>query len=96
MFTVKPVRMTSPSTSSPHRPSFNPGEAAQLPNGWRFSSRLLIPLFVLFFLIIFFVPWTQTITVTGQMSAHTPFERPQDIEAQITGHIQSWHVFERD
>ncbi len=71
-------------------------EAAQLPNGWRFSSRLPIILFVFFFLTIFLVPWTQTVTVTGQMSAYTPFERPQDIEAQITGRIKKWHVLEGD
>lgn len=71
-------------------------EAAQLPKGWRFSSRLPIILVALFLLTIVFIPWTQTVTVTGQMSAYTPFERPQDIEAQITGRIKKWHVFEGD
>jgi len=71
-------------------------EDAQLPVRWRFSSRLPITLVLLFLLIIIFVPWTQTVTVTGQMSAYTPYERPQDIEAQITGRIKKWHVFEGD
>ncbi len=71
-------------------------ENAQLPKGWRFSSRLPIALVLFFWLIIIFVPWTQTVTVTGQMSAYTPYERPQDIEAQITGRIKKWHVFEGD
>lgn len=71
-------------------------EEAQLPKGWRFSSRLPIILFVLFLLTIFLVPWTQTVTTTGQMSAYTPYERPQDIEAQISGRIKKWHVFEGD
>lgn len=71
-------------------------EAAQLPQGWRFSSRLPISLVLLFLLIIIFVPWTQTVTVTGQMSAFTPYERPQDIQAQISGRIKQWHVFEGD
>jgi len=69
---------------------------AQLPEGWRFSSRLPIILFALFLLTIMFVPWTQTVTVTGQMSAYTPNERPQDIEAQITGRIKKWHALEGD
>lgn len=69
---------------------------AQLPVRWRFSSRLPVTLVVLFLLIIIFIPWTQTITVTGQMSAFTPYERPQDIEAQIAGRIKKWHVFEGD
>ncbi|MBX3335439.1 MAG: HlyD family efflux transporter periplasmic adaptor subunit [Nitrospira sp.] len=67
---------------------------AQLPEGWRFSSRLPIVLFALFLLTIIFVPWTQTVTVTGQMSAYTPHERPQDVEAQITGRIKTWHALE--
>ncbi|MDH5724932.1 MAG: biotin/lipoyl-binding protein [Nitrospira sp.] len=69
-------------------------EKAQLPKGWRFSSRLPVALVLLFWLIIMFVPWSQTVTVTGQMSAYTPNERPQDIEAQITGRIKKWHALE--
>ncbi len=69
-------------------------EAVQIPERLKFSSRLAIKLVVLFLLIIAFVPWTQTITVTGQLSAYNPYERPQDIESQITGRIKKWHVFE--
>lgn len=58
-------------------------EAVEIPERLRFSSRLAIKLVLLFILIIAFVPWTRTITVTGQVSAYTPFKRPQDIEAQI-------------
>ena len=71
-------------------------ENAQLPKGWRFSSRLPVTLVLLFLLIIVFVPWTQTVTVTGQMSAYAPYERPQDIEAQITGRIKKWYALEGD
>ena len=69
-------------------------EAVQIPERLKFSSRLAIKLVVLFLLIIAFVPWTQTITATGQLSAYNPYERPQDIEAQITGRIKKWHIFE--
>ncbi|MGH7205239.1 MAG: HlyD family secretion protein [Nitrospiraceae bacterium] len=69
-------------------------EAVQIPERLRFSARLAIKLVLLFTLVIAFVPWTQTITATGQLSAYTPYERPQDIEAQITGRINKWHVFE--
>ncbi|MBS0171090.1 MAG: biotin/lipoyl-binding protein [Nitrospira sp.] len=69
-------------------------EAVQIPERLRFSSRLAILLVGFFMLIVAFVPWTQTITVTGQLSAYTPFERPQDVEAQITGRIRKWHIFE--
>lgn len=69
-------------------------EQAQLPKGWKFSSRLPVTLLLLFLLTVIFVPWTQTVTVTGQMSAYTPSERPQDVEAQITGRIKKWHALE--
>lgn len=69
-------------------------EAVQIPERLRFFSRLAIGLVLLFLLLIAFLPWTQTITVSGQLSAYTPSERPQDIEAQITGRIKKWHVFE--
>ena len=69
-------------------------EAVQIPDRLKFSARLAIKLLLVFALIIAFVPWTQTITATGQLSAYSPYERPQDIEAQITGRIKKWHVFE--
>lgn len=69
-------------------------EAVQIPERLRFSARLAIKLVLLFTLVIAFVPWTQTITASGQLSAYSPYERPQDIEAQITGRINKWHVFE--
>lgn len=69
-------------------------EAVQIPERLKFSSKLALKLILLFLLIIAFVPWTQTITVTGQLSAYSPYERPQDIEAQITGRIKKWHILE--
>lgn len=69
-------------------------EAVEIPERLKFSSKLALKLILLFLLIVAFVPWTQTITVTGQLSAYTPYERPQDIESQITGRIKKWHVFE--
>jgi multidrug efflux pump subunit AcrA (membrane-fusion protein) len=69
-------------------------EAVQIPERLRFSSRLAILLVGLFVLVIAFVPWTQTITVTGQLSAYSPYERPQEVEAQITGRIKKWHILE--
>jgi biotin carboxyl carrier protein len=57
--------------------------------GW-WSIRILL----LGFLLLLFVPWTQTITTSGQLSAYSPYERPQDIEAQITARLKKWHVFE--
>ncbi len=49
---------------------------------------------IAFLLTIAFVPWTQTITAGGQLSAYSPFGRPQDVEAQIAARIKHWHVLE--
>lgn len=57
--------------------------------GW-----LAVRLLMIMFLLLMFVPWTQTITASGLLSAYSPYERPQDIEAQITGRIKKWHVYE--
>lgn len=69
-------------------------EAVQIPDRLRFSSRLAVKLLLAFLIIIAFVPWTQTITVTGQLSAYSPYERPQWVESQITGRIKTWHIYE--
>ncbi|MEW6543183.1 MAG: biotin/lipoyl-binding protein [Nitrospirota bacterium] len=69
-------------------------EAVQIPERLRFNARLAVKLILLFALVIAFVPWTQTITATGQLSAYSPYERPQNIEAQIMARIKKWHVFE--
>ncbi|MFO0775612.1 MAG: HlyD family efflux transporter periplasmic adaptor subunit [Nitrospiraceae bacterium] len=68
--------------------------AVQIPQRLRFSARLALFLVFGFLVIIAFVPWTQTITVTGQLSAYSPYERPQWIESTITGRIKRWHIFE--
>jgi multidrug efflux pump subunit AcrA (membrane-fusion protein) len=69
-------------------------ETVQIPDRLRFSARLAVTLLLLFAFVIAFVPWTQTITATGQLSAYSPYERPQDIESQITGRLKKWHVYE--
>jgi multidrug efflux pump subunit AcrA (membrane-fusion protein) len=69
-------------------------EQVKVPEYLRRYGRISIKLLLFFFLIIAFIPWTQTITATGQLSAYSPYERPQNIEAQITGRIKKWHVYE--
>jgi len=69
-------------------------ELVTVPRYLRKYGRMAIGLLLFFFCAVAFVPWTQTITATGQLSAYTPAERPQEIEAQIQGRIKKWHVFE--
>ena len=49
------------------------------------------------FLIIIlsmFLPWTQNIRSQGTLTALTPQDRPQTVEATIAGRIERWHVME--
>ncbi len=59
-------------------------------------SRFALIFFLFFATIVSFVPWTQTVTVQGKLSAYFPAERSQEIHAQINGSIQHWHVNEGD
>lgn len=69
-------------------------ELVQIPPDLRRYGWWAISMLVLGFLLLLFVPWTQTILATGQLSAYSPQERPQDIEAQIQARLKKWHVFE--
>jgi multidrug resistance efflux pump len=47
-----------------------------------------------FMLIIFFLPWTQTVKSKGNVTALSPNNRPQTVEATIGGRIEKWFVQE--
>jgi len=69
-------------------------EGVKVPKRLLSMGRVTLTLLILLLLIIEFVPWTQTVTATGKLSAYTPYERPQEMEARITGRVKEWHVFE--
>jgi multidrug efflux pump subunit AcrA (membrane-fusion protein) len=69
-------------------------ELVRIPQYLRTYGRIAIKLLLFLLLVVAFIPWTQTITATGKLSAYSPYERPQDIESQITGRFKSWHVLE--
>ncbi len=43
-----------------------------------------------------FVPWQQTVIGTGKVTVFSPMQRPQTIEAQISGRLKEWNVLEGD
>ncbi|WP_299822597.1 HlyD family efflux transporter periplasmic adaptor subunit [uncultured Pontibacter sp.] len=45
-------------------------------------------------ILCMFLPWTQNIRSAGTLTALTPQDRPQTIEATIAGRIEYWHVME--
>ena len=69
-------------------------KAVKVPRRLITASRFTMTVLILFLIIVEFIPWTQTITAQGKVSAYTPYERPQKIEARITGRIKNWNVYE--
>ena len=59
-------------------------------------SRFTLLIFIVFTATVIFVPWTQTVTIQGTLSAYSNSERPQEMHAQINGRIQNWYVNEGD
>ncbi len=60
-------------------------------------SKTLSRLLIISFLAIVafsFLPWTQNIRASGQVTALSPSERPQDLNALIDGRIEEWYVRE--
>lgn len=75
-------------------PHFNSWMAVKIPPKLSRWVRVVIGLCLLFFSTLVFVPWTQTISAQGQLSAYSPYERPQLIHAPIEGRLHKWHVTE--
>lgn len=59
----------------------------------RYARRLALA-FAVFLAVAALAPWRQSISGTGQVFAFLPDERPQVIEATISGRIERWHVVE--
>jgi multidrug efflux pump subunit AcrA (membrane-fusion protein) len=53
-------------------------------------------IFIIFSAFLLFVPWTQTVTVQGKLSAYSAVERPQEVHAHINGSLKRWFVHEGD
>ena len=58
-------------------------------------NKVLIGLFLLF-IIILFLPWTQNIRSTGNVTTLSPEHRPQTIQSPIPGKIEQWYIDEGD
>lgn len=52
--------------------------------------------FLVMFVVILFMPWTQNIQATGKVTTLRPQQRPQTIESTIAGRIDQWFVNEGD
>lgn len=52
--------------------------------------------FLVSFIIILMLPWTQNVRAKGQITTLRPEERPQTINASIDGQIERWYIREGD
>ena len=78
----------------PSPEAFQSWSAVKIPRSLNAWVNIATGLFIMFTLGVAFVPWTQTVTAQGQLSSYSPYERPQEIHAPISGRIRTWHVNE--
>lgn len=52
--------------------------------------------FAIILIIVLFLPWTQNIAGTGQVTTLKPDQRPQSIQSPIPGRTEQWYVKEGD
>jgi multidrug efflux pump subunit AcrA (membrane-fusion protein) len=65
----------------------------------RRSGRVLLRLLLIFsglFLVAMFLPWTQNIRASGEVTTLEPNQRPQTVQSVIGGQIERWYVREGD
>jgi multidrug efflux pump subunit AcrA (membrane-fusion protein) len=84
--------MTSPSNPTPriHKSL----ELVKPPKSGRRIAIILIFLVASVVLGLIFIPWQQTVTGYGTVSVFSAMDRPQNIEAQISGRLVAWHIQE--
>ncbi|MFN5112968.1 MAG: biotin/lipoyl-binding protein, partial [Ignavibacteria bacterium] len=68
--------------------------AVRSPNSLRIMSYIITGILLLLFIILTYVPWVQTVAGKGQVTALVPGQRPQNVNAQITGRLVKWYVLE--
>ncbi|QCR25118.1 biotin attachment protein [Pontibacter sp. SGAir0037] len=49
---------------------------------------------ILFLILCLFLPWTQNVNSYGTLTAFSPQDRPQTVEATIAGRIERWYIQE--
>lgn len=71
-------------------------EAAKTPSALRSIMLGALAVLVLLGVALLFVPWRQTVSGTGEVTAFSPDARPRAVEAQISARVQAWQVTEGD
>ncbi len=85
-----------------HKPTFIDGtekdnfysfRLVRTPNLGRQLARWCAGIFI-GLLLLTFLPWTQNIRSTGNLTTLRPGDRPQTIHSTIAGRIERWHIME--
>lgn len=63
-------------------------------NTVRWFGYVLFGIVAIIIVVLIYVPWMQTVNAKGRVTALSPSERPQYIEAQISGRLVEWKVSE--
>ncbi len=74
---------------------FKSGKKVFFKRNYVYFNRFLI-VFALILFIVLFLPWTQNVTSTGNVTTLKPSQRPQTIQSPIPGKIEKWFVNEGD
>lgn len=62
---------------------------------YKILNKILIG-FLVFGILILFLPWTQNISGQGAVTTLKPNQRPQTIQSLISGRIEKWYIQEGD
>ena len=89
-----PSSSTRPGNQLPSTSTYQSWSAVRIPRKVNAWVGIALGVFLAFTLGVSFIPWTQTVTAQGQLSSYSPYERPQEIHAPISGRIRTWHVNE--
>ncbi|MEM9171117.1 MAG: HlyD family efflux transporter periplasmic adaptor subunit [Pseudomonadota bacterium] len=80
------------SESMPHQYEFTTLASIDLPSTSKVVGQLMVLLFLLVALFMILVPWQQTTSGIGRVTAINPNDRQQEINALVSGRIQEWYV----
>ena len=89
-------RQPIPFPARPHVMLPRPREVdlVKTPHSFRVMAWTLAALLVAATAALVFAPWQQSVPATGRVTALTPPERQQSIDAPVEGRIVRWHVVE--
>jgi len=96
--TVKPSQSWSSFSASvmSNDIQLNSQTLVNVPRRLRVWAWFATMIFIIFSAALLYVPWTQTVTVQGKLSAYSAVERPQEVHAHINGSLERWFVHEGD